>query len=73
MYIYAENLGFKELTRLTQFMNYMMENHPEEIADVTFSYDYHYDEPCYSFGFSTIYATDQNVGFNAHNEIEELD
>lgn len=73
MRIYTNNnLGFRELIRLTNFINLMIENYPNDCLDCSFNYDLQADEP-YMYrndNGSCFFASDYDIAFDASNNAE---
>ena len=75
MHIESGECGFRELIRLSNFIKWMIDNHPEDAICANFTYDMHYDEPCYYFypEYEMFYSRDYNLGFDLSGNAVELD
>ena len=72
MDITASNLGFREIHRLTQFIEYMIEHHFSDCCDCIFSYLLKADEPVLVNKAGIFYASDYDVAFDVHNNLKEI-
>lgn len=70
MIICASNLGFRELTRLISFIKLMMDNYPDELKDCIIRYSFMNDEPEIARTPESLFASDFDIAFDAHNNAE---
>ena len=65
------DLGFRELGRLTSFVQLMITNFPNDCCNATFVYDFNQDEPCIiTENEEKFFASDYDIGFDYNYNAE---